>query len=272
METPDLIARGGVDPSASVPPGLATPASVRIGPRAVLNPDLVIEDDVQIGACAVFAHEPGRVTTLRQGVVVGAGAVIGPGVEIGRGALLRPGAVVLASAPSNAVLEGNPAQIVGYRQSVEPASAALPGSPTRRPSVTPLGVGGAALHQMTRVADLRGALTVGEVGRDLPFEPRRWFMVFDVPSRELRGEHAHRRCHQFLICAHGSCRVLLDDGRARCELTLDSPDLGVHMPPMIWGTQYRYSADAVLLVLASDPYDPADYIRTYDEFLAEAGA
>lgn len=112
---------------------------------------------------------------------------------------------------------------------------------------------------------VRQPRTVGEV----PFSPARYFAVFGVPSIELRGEHAHKRCQQFLVCMHGSCRVLLDDGNQRCEVTLDRPDMGVFMPEMIWGTQYRYSPDAALLVFASRKYEAEDYLRTYDEFLAE---
>jgi UDP-2-acetamido-3-amino-2,3-dideoxy-glucuronate N-acetyltransferase len=93
-------------------------------------------------------------------------------------------------------------------------------------------------------------------------------MVYDVPSREVRGEHAHKVCEQFLICVRGSCGILLDDGKNRREFTLDRLDLGIYMPAMIWGTQYRYSPDAILLVFASHPYDPEDYVRTYDEFCA----
>jgi hypothetical protein len=125
---------------------------------------------------------------------------------------------------------------------------------------------------MKRVADLRGELSVGEFEPELPFVPKRYFLVFNVPTREVRGEHAHRVCHQFLICVHGSCRILLDDGNNRREMTLDRPELGVYMPPMIWGTQYRYSANAVLLVFASHSYDPGDYIRSYDAFLHEVSA
>jgi hypothetical protein len=91
-------------------------------------------------------------------------------------------------------------------------------------------------------------------------------MVFDVPSMETRGEHAHRVCHQFLICVRGSCAVVADDGKNRQEFLLDRPDVGVHLPPMVWGIQYKYSADAVLLVFASHHYDSADYIRNYAEF------
>jgi hypothetical protein len=123
------------------------------------------------------------------------------------------------------------------------------------------------------VSDLRGSLTAGEVGPDgLPFAPRRWFMVYDVPTREVRGEHAHRVCHQYLISVAGRVDVAFDDGRNRGEVVLDHPSIGVYLPPMVWGSQYRYDADAVLLVLASHPYDPDDYIREYDAFLAEVQA
>jgi hypothetical protein len=138
-----------------------------------------------------------------------------------------------------------------------------------RPAQVDLGVSKSALYLMRRITDARGALTVGEVPTEVPFAPARYFVVFDVPSMELRGEHAHKECQQFLICLHGSCRVLLDDGVQRCEVTLDRPDMGVFMPAMIWGTQYRYSPDAVLLVFASRTYEADDYLRTYDEFLAE---
>jgi hypothetical protein len=138
-----------------------------------------------------------------------------------------------------------------------------------RPARIDLGVGRSSLYLMRRVVDARGALTVGEVPTEVPFYPARYFVVFDVPSTELRGEHAHRQCEQFLMCLHGSVRIVLDDGTDRCEVTLDRPDMGVFMPTMIWGTQYQYTADAVMLVFASRPYEAEDYIRSYDEFLTD---
>jgi dTDP-4-dehydrorhamnose 3,5-epimerase-like enzyme len=119
---------------------------------------------------------------------------------------------------------------------------------------------------MVLVRDPRGTLTAGEVGAHVPFVPHRYFMVFDVPGMDVRGEHAHRRCHQFLVCARGSVAVAADDGTSREEFTLDAPDLGLYLPPMVWALEYKYSSDALLLVFASDPYDPADYIRDYEEF------
>jgi UDP-2-acetamido-3-amino-2,3-dideoxy-glucuronate N-acetyltransferase len=101
----------------------------------------------------------------------------------------------------------------------------------------------------------------------LPFEAKRIFTIFDVPSKDVRGEHAHRSLHQFLICIRGSCSVVLDDGALRDEVVLDSPTIGLHIPPMVWGIQYKYTSDALLLVLASDIYKADDYIRDYDEFM-----
>ncbi len=94
-------------------------------------------------------------------------------------------------------------------------------------------------------------------------------MVFNVPSEETRGQHAHFECEQYLICAKGRVSVLVDDGSNRQEYLLDSPSLGLYLPPMVWGVQYRYSGDAVLLVFASHAYDPADYIRDYSAFIKE---
>jgi UDP-2-acetamido-3-amino-2,3-dideoxy-glucuronate N-acetyltransferase len=127
-------------------------------------------------------------------------------------------------------------------------------------------VKGVRLHHMLKVVDPRGNLTVGEFCRTVPFAAKRYFIVFDVPSLETRGEHAHRECHQFLICVRGSCAVIADDGVHRDEFVLDSPERGLHLSPMVWGVQYKYSQDAVLLVFASHYYDNNDYIRDYPDF------
>lgn len=120
------------------------------------------------------------------------------------------------------------------------------------------------------VPDLRGSLTVGEFAREIPFVPKRYFLVFDVPTAETRGEHAHHRCEQFLVAVRGSVSIVADDGDMREEFILDRPQLGLYLPPMTWAIQYRYTADAILLVFASEYYDPADYVRDYGEFLALA--
>ncbi|WBU51738.1 FdtA/QdtA family cupin domain-containing protein [Kosakonia pseudosacchari] len=115
---------------------------------------------------------------------------------------------------------------------------------------------------------MRGCLSVGEFSRSIPFEAKRYFIVYDVPTKETRGEHAHHECHQFLIAIKGIIHVVADDGINRQEFVLNAPNIGIYLPPKTWGIQYRYSSDAILLAFASDYYDAKDYIRDYDEFIA----
>lgn len=117
-----------------------------------------------------------------------------------------------------------------------------------------------------------GSLIVAEVEAQLPFPAERVFIITGVPEGQPRGIHAHRECAQFLICITGSVRAMVDNGQTRQVILLDSPGKGLHMPAMTWGTQYDYSPDAVLLVLASHPYDADDYIHNYDEFLRLAAS
>lgn len=236
---------------------------------------LRVGDDVFIGPNASFTNDrfprsrikPKQflVTNIHDGASIGAGAVILPGVVIGRHAMVAAGAVVTRSVPPNAVVVGNPARIVGY---VDAARGQETGAPYIKPEVGSVEtrVAGVTMHRLTRVADIRGSLTVGEFDRSIPFIAKRYFIVFDVPSVETRGEHAHRECHQFLVCVRGNCSVVADDGINRQEFLLDRNDVGIHLPPMVWGIQYKYSADAALLVFASHHYDSADYIRDYSEF------
>lgn len=241
---------------------------------------LRVGDDVFIGPNVTFTNDkrprskqhPAEFlqTHIDSGASIGGGATILPGLKIGRSAMVGSGAVVTRSVPPNAIVVGNPARIVGYIDSRGAEAAPIADSPALDgPHADDWKV---RLHELPRVADIRGSLTVGEFERSIPFSAKRYFMVFDVPSVETRGEHAHRECHQFLICVRGSVSVVADDGSKRREFRLDRPDLGLHLPPMVWGIQYKYSPDALLLVFASHYYDANDYIRDYDQFLAAAGA
>jgi UDP-2-acetamido-3-amino-2,3-dideoxy-glucuronate N-acetyltransferase len=239
-----------------------------------------LEDDVFVGPNATFTNDPfprsqhwldsHPKTVVRAGASIGANATILPGLEIGRGAMVGAGAVVTRSVPANAVVVGNPARISGYVST--PALDTPPALPeSRKPGLTTLDVRGVQVQRFAEFADLRGRLTAGELpSKGLPFAPQRWFLVYDVPSQEVRGEHAHRVCHQFLICVAGSVSLAVDDSEHRAEIALDDPTLGVYVPPMVWASQFRYSSSAVLLVFASHPYNANDYIREYDSFLAEA--
>ncbi len=251
---------------------------VKIGCGVQLSSGVKLCDDVVVGANATFASEPRARADgdKHTGAVVNAGASIGanatilPGVEIGRGASVSAGAVVTRSVPPNAIVVGNPAYIVGYSETRTVDTDAQHIS-RGRPATVELDVRGVRLERFAEFSDLRGSLTAGDVPDDaVPFVPRRWFLVYNVPDQEVRGEHAHRVCHQFLICVTGNMTVAVDDGERRTEVTLDSPTLGLYVPPLVWASQFHYDPDAVLLVLASHPYDADDYIRDYELFLTEA--
>lgn len=236
-----------------------------------------VDDDVFIGPNAAFAGNlaqpvsrsapsgSGPRTVVKRGASIGANATILPGVTIGENAVVAPGAVVTLNVPRNAVVSGNPAIITSYVD-------ARPASATTFRMNSEAGVahslaGGTRLIRVPGVLDLRGNLVHVTAGVDIPFAIQRAFFVYGVPSRDIRGEHAHRALHQLLICVHGACHIIVDDGSQRDELILDDPTVGLYIPPMVWSVQYKYSPDAVLAVLASAPYDPADYIRDYDEYL-----
>lgn len=245
---------------------------------------LRIEDDVFIGPNVAFSNDkfprskvydkPVAETRVARGASLGANSTILPGLSIGRHAMVGAGSVVTRNVPPYAIVTGNPARITGYvdskKTAQEPAEDAAPKSIAK--TVSNLSVEGVTLHQFPSYEDLRGRLSVGDFPGDIPFEPKRFFLVYEVPSKYVRGEHAHKRCKQFLICASGRVKLMVDDGANREEVLLDRPGLGVYIPPMVWGTQYQYSDDAVLLVFASEHYDAADYIRDYDVFLQLKGA
>ena len=128
---------------------------------------------------------------------------------------------------------------------------------------------GAILYDIPYFADSRGAMNVLEIARELPFGCQRIFYTYTVPEGSVRGEHAHRRCEQFLISIRGILTVKIDDGCGHVdEIVLDTPSKGLWLPHGCWGEQSGHSEDNILLVLASHPYDSADYIRSYEEFLA----
>ena len=239
-----------------------------------------LEDDVFVGPNATFTNDPmprSRQwlesyprTVVRAGASIGANATILPGLEVGTGAMVGAGAVVTRSVPPHAIVVGNPARIHGYAQSIPVEPPAAP--PAKANGRSTIGVRGVHLQEFAEFADLRGKLTAGEMPSEaIPFEARRWFLVYGVPGREVRGEHAHRECHQFLIAVAGRVNVAVDDGENRAEVTLEGPATGLYVPPLVWASEFGYEEDSVLMVIASHPYDSADYIREYQAFLDEVG-
>lgn len=237
---------------------------------------LRVEDNVFIGPNVTFANdrfprsqqypEQFLSTHILAGASVGANATILPGITIGKNAMVGAGAVVTKDVPPNAIVVGNPAYIIGYTDTTHLDEKQPPAQNNKSQS----NIKNAQLINIPVISDLRGDLSFAQINNHLPFTPKRYFIVYNVQSKEIRGEHAHKKLSQFLVCIVGSCSVMLDDGlNNREEYLLDNPGLGLLIPPMVWGVQYKYSQDAVLLVLASETYDESDYIRDYDQFIAE---
>ena len=241
-------------PDATILPGAYIEAGVTLGHR------------ITVGANSVVLAGEQASTRIEDDVWIGANCTIYGDVVIGARARIDHGSVVTTSVPPKAVVMGNPAKIVGY---VDTPIYDHGIAQTRVSNTTSIAsaVKGVALYTLKYVPDMRGALSVGEFHRDIPFAPKRYFLVLGVPTAETRGEHAHIACHQFLIAVTGSVAVVADDGTNRQEFILDRPHAGLYLPPLTWGIQYRYSSDAVLLVFASDYYEPNDYIRDYKQFV-----
>ncbi|MNS87688.1 dTDP-3-amino-3,6-dideoxy-alpha-D-galactopyranose 3-N-acetyltransferase [compost metagenome] len=277
-----ILPRARVGSDCNVCDNVFIENDVVIGDRVTLKcgvqvwDGITLEDDVFVGPNVTFTNdrfprskvypEAFARTIVRSGASLGANSTILPGITVGMNAMIGAGSVVTRSVPPNAIVVGNPAKIIGYIDAKAPSGDADKAvlAPSNPINTT---VKNVTLHAINKVSDIRGSLTAGEFGHDIPFKPLRYFLVYDVPTAETRGEHAHRQCHQFLVAVKGRVHVVADDGESREEFVLDSPTKGVYLPPMTWGIQYKYSPDAVLMVFASDYYDAADYVRDYDEFL-----
>jgi dTDP-4-dehydrorhamnose 3,5-epimerase-like enzyme len=123
--------------------------------------------------------------------------------------------------------------------------------------------------ELPKMTDPRGNLSFVEGGRHIPFEIRRAFYLYDVPSGETRAGHALRKCQQFIIAMSGSFDLVVDYGDRRQRFPLNRSDCGLYVPPMVWREIENFSTNSVCLVLASELYDIRDYVDVYPEFLRE---
>ncbi len=121
---------------------------------------------------------------------------------------------------------------------------------------------------LPKINDPRGNLTFVEGDQHVPFPIKRVFYLYDVPTAASRGAHSHKEQHQFLICLSGSFDVEIDDGLNRKVIHLNRPWKGLHVPPTIWAAEVNFDPGTLCLVLASDTFVEADYIRDYDAFIA----
>ena len=120
---------------------------------------------------------------------------------------------------------------------------------------------------LSKIHNRAGNITIVEGQTNIPFDVRRIYYLYDIPGGEDRGGHAHKELHQLIVAASGSFNVLLDDGQNKKIVTLNRPDYGLMVVPGIWRELFEFSSGAICLVLASQKYDQADYIRSYDQFV-----
>jgi len=125
-----------------------------------------------------------------------------------------------------------------------------------------------SIIELPRIENRVGNITPIENYKNIPFEIKRVFYLYDIPGGKDRGAHAHKKCHQFLIAASGSYEVEMDDGINRRTVTINRSYYGLYIPPGIWAAEKSFSSGAICLVLASHKYDEKDYIRDYKEYLS----
>ncbi len=127
------------------------------------------------------------------------------------------------------------------------------------------------IYQLPKIFFRAGNITPIHSNIEVPFDIKRVFYIYDIPSGESRGAHAHKKCHQFIIAASGSFDILLDDGKNKRTISLNRPYFGLHIPPGIWASEQSFSSGAICLVLTSDYYNSSDYLRDYDNYLKMKG-
>ena len=123
--------------------------------------------------------------------------------------------------------------------------------------------------ELPNLGDQRGSLVVIESNKNIPFDVKRLYYIFDTQPDVPRGFHAHKALQQIAFCLKGKCKMVMDSGKAKEEVWLEGSNKGLRIPPLVWHEMHDFSDDCLLLVLASDHYDESDYIRSYDDFLKE---
>jgi dTDP-4-dehydrorhamnose 3,5-epimerase-like enzyme len=123
------------------------------------------------------------------------------------------------------------------------------------------------LIEIDQIGDRRGHISVIENNKEVPFEVKRVYYLYDVPSGEERGGHAHKELQQLIVAASGSFDIVVDDGDKKETFSLNRPNKGLYFPAGLWREINNFSSGAICLVLASHPYDETDYIREYSDFL-----
>lgn len=204
-------------------------------------------------------------TLLHSGCSIGGGTTILPGIVIGKNSLIGAGSVVTKSIPPYAMAKGSPAKIYDYIDNDVYKNKKK--NSKKIDTIKKNKISNYYLKELKTFKDLRGELSVGNFTDNIPFYPKRYFFIYGVPSKIIRGEHAHLKCKQFIICITGKCIIEIDDSKSKKKISLDSPKVGCYLPPLTWSRLHSFSKNAVILTFASHAYDEKDYIRTYSEYV-----
>ena len=232
---------------------------------SLIRKNALIRENVRVGdRCTI-----GENVEIARDVIIHERCEITKGVKTGQGVIIQANSVVIYDVPSFAIISGTPSKIIDYTtSSVADDEGSLAFTSSSKPLLKRrfLSTKNCFLEPIPNFTDIRGSLTAIEKNKGVPFTPKRVFLVHGVNSEFVRGEHAHFKCEQFLIAISGTLSVFLDDGTNRSEVVLTDKHYGLYLAPMVWGVQYKFSNDSVLMVLASHEYDSSDYIRNYDDF------
>lgn len=123
-----------------------------------------------------------------------------------------------------------------------------------------------SLYEFQKLGDSRGSLVVLEQEKNIPFEIKRVYYMFETKKDIRRGYHAHKKLNQIAVVLKGECKIHLDDGKSTSEVVMNDPTKGLLLEPLVWHEMFEYSSDCILMILADDVYDENDYIRNKDEF------
>ena len=199
-------------------------------------------------------------TVVETGASIGANATVLPGLAIGTFSIVAAGAVVTRNVPAHALVAGNPARIVRF---VSESGEAIPSRVCR--GEAPPALVNCRFTKFQSHVNESGTLVAVEFDKVMPFNPRRTFLLH-LKRRHLRGNHAHLTCSQLFQVLSGNVSVMIDDGNNCEEIMLNSPSMGLYLPPMTWCSVFSFSKQSILQVYASHAYDEADYIRSYIDF------
>lgn len=227
-----------------------------------------IEDNVFIGPNATFTNDPMprskqypdsfSKTHIAEGASIGANATVLPGIRIGRSAMVGAGAIVTSDVPDFAIITGNPARVVNFVDAniIETNNNSS--------------IKGVSRIDFIHKADSRGSLVFGEIENHLPFAPKRFFYLCDIPNNKHRADHAHRECTQVFLSIRGKNKIFLRDLHHK-EIHILNEGEGLIVPPKVWVNYYDTNPNDILMVFNSHKFDEKDYIRCADEFYNMAG-